>query len=588
MERTKNIRILLIDGDPNDADMIEGFLTGAHDRFSFPLPENVDFRRADKASEGLEWLVEEAAARIVLFGSPLPDDFHSDVLREMYLKAPEVSVIVLADDWKEELADTLLQNGVQDYLTKGTLDQAAFAHAVICAVKRQRHLAHMREKWEKTESMEKKLQRIVSENVDAIMVIDHRGTVCFANPAAGVMFGRDQTELLGSDFGFTVASDRAVELDIARGDGRVTTAELRAVETTWKGEPAYLATIRDVTEWKQQQRAGFRDSLTGLYNRRYFDEELKRLDEEECFPLHLIMGDVDNLKLVNDAFGHGAGDRLLVQAGHILRKTCRTHDVIARFGGDEFVILLPECGEDVAYRITDETKALCEYSVLGDVPVSISLGVASRLTPTQPLADILKVADERMYRDKFEESVNRRDVFISGLKKTLYTKDYATSDHTQRVRELSLRFGDSLRFEKRTFDELDVLAALHDIGKVTISESILRKPGPLTEEEWVVVRKHCEVGFRIAKATYGVGSTADNILAHQEWWDGNGYPRGIRGDEISLAARVFSIVDVFDVMTHDRPYKVAMSRGIALEEIRRGAGTQFDPELARAFLAFLR
>jgi HD-GYP domain-containing protein (c-di-GMP phosphodiesterase class II) len=191
-----------------------------------------------------------------------------------------------------------------------------------------------------------------------------------------------------------------------------------------------------------------------------------------------------------------------------------------------------------------------------------------------------------MYANKLTESKSRYSSFISSLETSLYEKDYITAEHAVRVRDLCIRFGIELKLNDSIIDELTVLASLHDIGKITIPASILRKNGPLTDEEWKIVRQHPETGYRITRVTHGMGFIAEDILCHHERWDGKGYPQGLSGDQIPLASRILSVIDTFDVITHDRPYKEAFSEREALNEIRKCSGSQFDPQIADAFISF--
>lgn len=169
----------------------------------------------------------------------------------------------------------------------------------------------------------------------------------------------------------------------------------------------------------------------------------------------------------------------------------------------------------------------------------------------------------------------------------MYEKDYMTVEHALRVRELCTQFGTRLQLDNNIIDELVVLASLHDIGKIAVPESILKKNGPLTDEEWKIIKKHPETGYRITKVTHGMSIIAEDILFHHERWDGRGYPQGLKGERIPLVSRILSIVDTFDVMTHERPYKKAVSKGEAAYEIKKCSGSQFDPKLAEEFITYL-
>ena len=578
----KKTKILLIEDNPDDVELLKELLSETDLSLSC-------FKHTAELSEGLD-LLEHEGFEIVLLDITLPDSYGAETFYRLYNKIPEIPIIVITGNKDDSIIGDLLQSGAQDYLIKGEIDPSLLMHSIQYAIERQRLLVSLNRKTEEIQSLRERLEHIVSNNADAIMVIDQQGVICFANPAAAEIFNRKQAEMTDSDFGFPVAAGKALELDVVRKDGRATVAELRAVEITWKNKLAYLASVRDITEQKHLQdeikRLSFYDSLTGLYNRAFFEEEAKRLDTDRSLPLCLIMGDVNNLKLVNDALGHSEGDRLLILISRILKKACRKEDVVVRFGGDEFVILLTKCDEKTAARITKCIKDSCKNIATDCIPASIALGTAIKYKSEQSIADLLNLADERMYANKLSESKSRYSSFISSLENSLNEKDYVTAEHALRVRELCTQFGIELRLSNNVVDELNVLASLHDIGKIAIPESILKKNGPLTKQEWNIIKKHPETGYKITKATHGMSIIADDILSHHERWDGQGYPQGLGGSHIPLVSRILSVVDTFDVMTHNRPYKKAFSVQEALNEIKRCSGSQFDPEIAEKFVVF--
>lgn len=400
----KNMTILLIEDNPDDAELLKELLWEADCSLD-------GFVHVSDLTTALE-LVEGKSFEVVLLDMSLPDSFGNNTFYRLRDKIPETPVIIITGNRDDATIGDVLQNGAQDYLIKGVIDPHSLIHSINYAIERQRLLVSLNQKAQEIQSLKESLERIVTNNADAIMVIDQHGIIRFANPAAAGIFNREQEELVGRDFGFPVAAEKnlEIELDIIRKDGRSTVAELRGVVITWNSKPAYLVSVRDITEQKQLQneirRLSFHDNLTGLYNRAYFDEEVKRLDTKRNYPLCFVMGDVNNLKLVNDALGHQEGDRLLVAIADILKKSCRGDDIVVRLGGDEFVILLPKCDEKAAMRIVHNIKTSCKNIVSHSIPASIALGVAAKYRPDQSVAELLNLADNRMYANKFAESIS--------------------------------------------------------------------------------------------------------------------------------------------------------------------------------------
>ena len=331
----------------------------------------------------------------------------------------------------------------------------------------------------------------------------------------------------------------------------------------------------------------FHDKLTGLFNRAYFEEEIKRLDTDRQQPLSIIIGDVNGLKLINDAFGHAQGDRMLIQMAEIFTLCCRKEDIICRWGGDEFAILLPKTSKTVVQEVCNRIRDACAQDQHGPVQLSIALGTGTKEWRYQDSQEILKEAEERMYRNKLMEGKSARHAIISSLEQSLWETDFETEAHAKRLQKYALQMGRELNLSDSQMDELQLLAALHDIGKIAILKSILMKPEKLTKDEWNVMTKHTEIGYRIAQSSTDLAPIAEAILAHHERWDGTGYPHGLKGEEIPLISRIISVVDAFDVMISGRSYKVAVSREEALEELKVCSGTQFDPNLVLVFIQMI-
>jgi diguanylate cyclase (GGDEF)-like protein len=297
---------------------------------------------------------------------------------------------------------------------------------------------------------------------------------------------------------------------------------------------------------------------------------------------------VNGLKLVNDAFGHAAGDKLLTRVAQILKDCCRKEDVIARLGGDEFAIFLPRTSFKVTSIIIDRIKAACRNASQDPVQLSIALGAVTKESSSQSIQEIQREAEERMYRSKLLESKSLRASIISSLKRTLFEKSHETEEHTNRLQRVALKIGHALGLSEGELNDLSLLSTLHDIGKIAIPEGIIAKPAQLSTEEWDLIWKHPEIGYRIAAATPELVPIAEAILAHHEWWDGTGYPRGLKGEEIPLLSRIISIVDAFDVMIFGRPYKEHITQEQALIELKKQGGIQFDPHLIEIFVRMER
>ncbi len=328
----------------------------------------------------------------------------------------------------------------------------------------------------------------------------------------------------------------------------------------------------------------FHDQTTGLYNRRFLEEELARLESIKAYPVAIIIGDINGLKLTNDVFGHADGDKLLVRIADILRGSCRERDIIARWGGDEFAVLLTDTDEGKATEICGRVRHACEQSAADPIRPSISLGWSVKTSPSQDLNMILHEAEDHMYRHKLLESKSVRSSILLSLEKTLFEKSLETEEHARRILVLAMDIGCEMGLTEIEMDELSVFSVLHDIGKIAIPDSILLKPAELTREEREVVEKHCEVGYRIAQSSQELAYISEYILSHHERWDGSGYPLGLKKTEIPRLSRILAIADAYDAMTHEQPYRKSFSHTDAMHEICRCTGSQFDPQVTEAFV----
>lgn len=356
-------------------------------------------------------------------------------------------------------------------------------------------------------------------------------------------------------------------------------------------ENHFAVIVNDVTDKKLNMDRinylSFNDSLTGLGNRVFFEAELMRINNENSLPISIVMGDINGLKLSNDVFGHEAGDTLLKSIANILKKNCDENCTIARYGGDEFVIILQNTSNDKANEICENIRLDCAKSESEKIVLSIALGSSTKYDFVSDIKITLKEAEDRMYSHKLVEGKSVRSKIITSLQNTLFEKSCETEEHAVRMMQLVAQFGTEIHLSQYEIDEIKLLALLHDLGKIGIPDNILNKPGKLTHDEWSKMKKHPEIGYRIAQATSELAHISELILTHHEHWDGNGYPQGLKGEQIPKLSRIISIIDAYDVITHERSYNEPVSVQDALEEIKKCAGTQFDPYLVKEFIKII-
>ncbi|MCX5906764.1 MAG: diguanylate cyclase, partial [Deltaproteobacteria bacterium] len=457
---------------------------------------------------------------------------------------------------------------------------------------------------------EKKYRQLFENAMDGIFQRSFNGKFITANPACARILGYScPAELIAATPGaqnfcyggperqaafqqllreFGVVQE--FEYEICRKDGlKILVSETaQAIRDAFGDILFYEGIIKDITEQKQARDQikflSFHDVTTGLYNRAFFEEEMKRLNTLRQLPLSIIMGDVNGLKLINDAFGHDAGDQILAKIATILKECCRKEDVIARLGGDEFAIFLPQTNQPVPMEIIQRIKSACQNISRDSIPLSVALGTTTKEEISQDIHQIIKEAEDQMYREKLAESKSHKAAFVFSLRRALAQNYQETEEHIQHSKQLAMQFGRALGLPMATLTDLGLLAMLHDIGKISLPLDIIRKSGNLSPSEWEAIRKHPEIGGRIANSIQEFVSIAEGILTHHEWWNGKGYPQGLSGEQIPLIARIFAIVDAYTAMTRGRPYKNPLPHQIALNEIRKEAGRQFDPRLAEIFL----
>lgn len=464
---------------------------------------------------------------------------------------------------------------------------------------------------------EKELLRVTLQSIgDGVVTTDRDGRITGLNAVAQELTGWETAQAAGRSFqdvfilrneetGNPVINPIQTVLDTGRIVGlanhtelvqrqgrKIPIADSAAPIRTEDGQShGVVMVFRDVSAEKEHGRQveflSYHDALTGLFNRRYVEWAMNRLEAPENLPISVIMGDVNGLKITNDVFGHRAGDTLLKNVAALLRGSCGPDSLVARWGGDEFVVFMPRTTLEQAEEITRRIKNTSVFIDGNDLQLNLSLGYSTKETVGKCLQSALREAEEYMYHQKLLDGKSYRNAIINTLLATLYEKSNETEGHSKRLERYCHAMGASMGLSSKEMDKLSLLALLHDIGKVSIDLNILQKPGALDPREWDEMKRHPEIGYRIAQATPELLAVADLILSHHERWDGKGYPCGLAGEAIPLHCRILAVADAFDAMTNDRVYRRAMSAEQAVEEIKRNSGTQFDPVVVDIFLEIM-
>ncbi|WP_040411887.1 HD domain-containing phosphohydrolase [Desulfosporosinus sp. OT] len=568
------------------------------------------------------WLVVPLT-KLAEFTTELNDNLHERV--DIYqLNSPVIEVKTLAANFRKMVA--ALQESFRDLeSSKANLENEIIERSLmqVDLEKSYEELEASEEElrcnYEKLQSKEVALReserrfRSMLENVELItVIIDKNGNVIFCNDFALSLTGFQKNEVIGKNYfdifipnetlknAKTWFEQILIEKKIVGHNNypiQTKNGEKRSVN--WnntllfdlEGNVSGVSSIgEDITVRKQFQKKleymSFHDALTGLFNRTYFEEKL-RLLEAVCFaPVGMIVCDVDGLKLVNDTLGHTTGDQLLRLTASIIKACFRQEDLLFRIGGDEFAIILPQSElllvQQACHRIRRAVERHNKENI--EFPLSLSVGFAVSELTNVNVSDVFKEADNNMYREKLHRSKSTRSAIVQALMKALEVRDFITEGHADRLQDLVVSLGREIDLSERNLADLRLLAQFHDIGKVGIPDRILFKSGRLNSEEFKEMQRHSEIGHRIAQSAPDLLPIADHILRHHEWWNGKGYPLGLKADAIPLECRILAIADAYDAMTSDRPYRKALSQEEAFRELNKNVGIQFDPQLVPIFI----
>lgn len=567
-------------------------------------PENeITYRRLNQSHErstGLTTAMVYGKSPKELFGEELGRHLLNNYMRCIESKNPVT--------YEEEIT---LMSGTKTWLT--VLSPVLCNNSVVQIIGASRDITDRKRIQEEIFEEKEKLNIILQSIVDGVISLDDQLKINFINASAEniteftkeELFGTNFNELIKIYYGNDLLDIRSFVNSIHKSETPVDIFN-DAVLITKHGSKKRLSgkgskikditgkifgtviTIQDDTErLKNQEKLVYlslHDSLTGLFNRAYFDSELERQDNDKQYPLSIIVGDVNGLKLSNDVFGHAEGDRLLITIARILKESCRYNHIVTRWGGDEFSVILPNTTKEEALLICKEIKEKCENSGLIPIKPSIALGVATKINDMQNISKVLVDAEELMYKNKLLEGKKVREEMIGALLIILQKRSIETIEHCKRLQLLASRIRKDFDLTEKEGEYLSIFANLHDIGNISVPKNILTKIDTLLEDEWTEIKKHPEIGYRIAQSTVELVPIADFILSHHERWDGTGYPQGLKGEQIPKLARVLTLMDAYDTITNHRPYRKAKSHEEAIAEIKRCSGTQFDPVFADIFI----
>ena len=448
------------------------------------------------------------------------------------------------------------------------------------------------QKTKELQESEKRFKALAEYSTDIIMRFDKNYRHLYVNPAVKQITDLTLKEFIGKtsrELDFPDYLSEKLEKGIDRVFNKKASHDFEfeykdrwynlslMPEFSEKNEKKYVSAVitsaRDITQLKKTQQKikyqSFHDSLTGLYNRTYYNNKLSYYKKEKHLPLGFVLADINGLKLTNDILGHIKGDKLIKVIANILKESSSKKDLVVRIGGDEFLILVPNTDKKEIKKIHSKIKKKCENTKDSPIKPSVAIGCCIKYKSDKSFDTVFKEAEDKMYENKMSESENTHNTILDSLKDIIFEKTDETYEHIEFLKQKCIELGNALNLSETKMDSLKLLAESKDLGKIGLNNSHEKED------------RHIEIGYKIAKSSSKLNQISDAILAHHEKWDGTGYPKGLKGKEIPLNARIIYIVEFY--------YKLVKKEGIEKEKdivkkIKEKSGKLFDPEIAEVFI----
>jgi len=587
---------------------------------------NVHIRIQELRLQGVDWLLVTSVPHSLLFASLYRSISLSALLILLYVL---FSIVLYRIMTKRMLRPLVLLLDVADAITKGDLDRRVpifrddelgqISDSLNRVADKMRSLIDNLEenvfmRTEQLHESQSQLRLLLDSTAEGIYGMDLQGTCTFINNSALRILGYErEEEVLGKDIHLLIHHDHANSTGKDPGDCRILAMIQQGKSSHAEDERffrmdgssfavAYYAypqkrnnrvvggvvSFMDITKRKQWEDEiaylGSHDPLTGLYNRQFFESCYQSMNTQANYPIAVIFADINALKLTNDVFGHDAGDNLILKSADILQRCCRSNDLVARIGGDEFAMLLPSTDETEVDDLMQEIVRSFASAQVEAIKCSIALGYDVQIDGKKALKELMANAEDMMYRNKSTNRQSVQEEILNTLVQTLFTRCPLEESHAKKVQMLCIKFAQHLKLVPTEASRLERIALLHDVGKVSLDKELLHQ-GSLDEDDYEKMRQHPVVGFRILSLFDATLDLAPYVYSHHERWDGKGYPQGLSGMQIPPLARMIAIVETYERIIQ-RNEENALET--ALHEIEAGSGTQFDPDLSYAFVAMMR